>query len=47
MDEAGRVGKVLSQRLRAGGQEPRQVSGPRFGHVNLYPEPLLAEHFGD
>lgn len=45
--EAGRVGKVLSRRLRAAGQEPRRVSDPRFGFVNLYPEPMLAEYFGD
>lgn len=44
--EAGRVGKELTAKLKALGSEPRRVSDPRFGFVNLYPESLLEEHFG-
>lgn len=45
--EASRVGKCLSDRLRAAGGEPQKISDPRFGFVNLYPENLLIDHFGD
>lgn len=45
--ECSRHGKELTARLRGRGEEPQQVSDPRFGRVNLYPESLLAEHFGD
>lgn len=45
--EASRVGKCLSDRLRAIGGQPQRISDPRFGFVNLYPENMLIEHFQD
>lgn len=45
--EAARLGKELSDKLRSLGGEPQRVADPRFGHVNLYPETLLAEHVGE
>jgi len=44
--ESAKVGKELADKLRSIGGQPQRVSDPRFGFVNLYPESLLAEHFG-
>lgn len=45
--EASRIGRELSCQLRETGRQPQRIADPRFGHVNLYPETMLIEHFGD
>ena len=47
VQEAAAVGKRLTSIMRRSGQSPRQVSDPRFGLVNIYPESLLAAHLGE
>lgn len=47
VSDSSRHGKNLTAKMKGRGQEPQRVSDPRFGTVNLYPETLLIEHFGD
>jgi hypothetical protein len=44
--EASRHGKRLAAICRQGGHEIRQVKDPRFGLVNVYPEAVLRDYFG-
>lgn len=47
VQESAAVGRKLTAIMKRSGRQPHQTSDPRFGLVNLYPEPLLMDYFRD
>lgn len=47
LSEASAHGRQLTALCRTRGIEVRRVSDPRFGEVNIYPQTLLDEYFGE